>query len=180
MDKVSGVLTREKFLLLITDGRPSLPPHSTGDLRKQTKIHSTTLTQNGANIWVVGLNDADNYWNEYDGPKFWEPIAGYDTQNTPRARLAEPAFPHIATVARYIVDEWLKVSGEENFGEEAFCPPYLRRIVFDAHFNKPGASLRIMNPNGIKSMWKNIHPRWYFYHPSPRRIKILKRASSFS
>ena len=177
MDKVSGVLTREKFLLLITDGRPSLPPHSTGDLRKQTKIHSTTLTQNGANIWVVGLNDADNYWNEYDGPKFWEPIAGYDTQNTPRARLAEPAFPHIATVARYIVDEWLKVSGEENFGEEAFCPPYLRRIVFDAHFNKPGASLRIMNPNGRTiqpSSASDTYARYVIDDPYPGNYQLQK------
>jgi hypothetical protein len=178
MEAASGYdPTREKFLLLFTDGRPSLPSVSTKKLRKRTKIHAAILTQKGTDIWVVGLNDADNYWNEYDGPKFWEPIAGRDRHGVHRARLAYQAYPLLASVARYMADEWLQVTGEKVFGDKTICPPYLRRIVFDAHFNKPGARLRITTPKGHTvdpTFETKLSARYVFDDPSDGTYQLVK------
>jgi len=171
---------RKKFLLLITDGRPSLPKVSTRKLRKNTKRYTTSLTQKGVEIWDVGLNDNDNYWHEYDG-QFWEKIAGHDRHNTPRARLVDPVFPHLSSVIRYIVDEWLQgIKLQEQF-DEAFCPPYLRRMVFDAHFNKAGARLDIINPNGgviSPSSETDTYARYVIDDPD-HGIYTLKKLSGF-
>ncbi|MCP4695611.1 MAG: VWA domain-containing protein [Gammaproteobacteria bacterium] len=136
---------RQQYVLIITDGRPYRhhPRTSTAKLQKEIKRHVSALKK--GTLWVVGLNDADNYWNTGDG-FFWESLAGKG-----QARLADPVYPNIASVTRYILDRWLKVAGNEAHGDTFFCPPYLRRLAFDVHFNKPGARgmLRIIDPNGL-------------------------------
>jgi hypothetical protein len=77
-----------------------------------------------------------------------------------------------------MVDSWLQVHGEEIFGEKTFCPPYLRRIVFDAHFNKPGANLRIINPNGRviqPSSKANTYARYVIDDPYPGNYQLKKK-----
>ncbi|MCP4695610.1 MAG: VWA domain-containing protein [Gammaproteobacteria bacterium] len=141
----ASAANRQQYVLIITDGRPYRhhPYTSTAKLQKEIKRHVSALKK-GA-LWVVGLNDADNYWNTGDG-FFWKGLTEKD-----QARLADPAYPNIASVTRYILDRWLKVAGNEVHGDMFFCPPYLRRLTFDVHFNKPGARgiIRIIDPNGL-------------------------------
>ena len=99
------------------------------------------LKAKGVGIWVVGLNDASNYWNEGDG-EFWERLAGAG-----RARLAETAALSISALVQEIVNEWLGSAGEA-IGNTYECPPYLRRVVFNVNFGVPRSGVRVIDPGG--------------------------------
>lgn len=133
---------RRRVMLIITDGRPDLPGRATlPDLQKRAAGNADALKRAGAGIWVVGLNDASNYWNEGDGD-FWERAVG-----TGHARLAETASTNISTLVQEIVNEWLEVSGTP-VGREYECPPYLRRIIFNINFGAPRTVVTVTDPAG--------------------------------
>jgi len=133
---------RRRVMLIITDGRPDLPGRATlPNLQKQAEGSAEALKRAGAGIWVVGLNDASNYWNEGDGD-FWERIVG-----TGHARLAETASTNISTLVQAIVNEWLEVGGT-LVGREYECPPYLRRIIFNINFGLPRTPVTVTDPAG--------------------------------
>lgn len=144
-ERMAGTEPREgrrRVMLLITDGHPDLPGRaSLPDLQRQIEKDAAALGTEGVGIWVVGLNDASNYWNDGDG-YFWERVAG-----TEHARLAETASTNISTVVQEIVNEWLEVGGS-RVGREFECPPYLRRIVFNINFGVPRTAVSISDPDG--------------------------------
>ncbi|HEC84078.1 MAG: hypothetical protein DRR08_16160 [Candidatus Parabeggiatoa sp. nov. 2] len=141
---------RQRQLLFITDGRPRVrgpafsgPLIHINRLWRDIKNQAPDLKDKGITLWIVGLNDASNYWNGGDGV-FWENMAGYD-----KARLANTSFPNIATLVQDIVGKWLNVNTVALETDEYHSRPYLKQIVFSAHFNKPGAPLKIIDPNGL-------------------------------
>jgi hypothetical protein len=133
---------RERHMLIITDGRPYTYKKTLSDLQRDIKKHAKELDQSKVNLWIVGLNDASNYWNTGDG-EFWEELVGIE-----KARLAQTSFPSIATVVQHIVDQWLKVKSVPLLTEEYHSRPYLKQIVFNVHLSKPGTKLEIIDPNG--------------------------------
>jgi hypothetical protein len=134
---------RRRVVLLLTDGRPDLPGSgsSLDDLRNQISRQADALKSRDVGIWVVGLNDVDNYWNQGDGD-FWEKITGAG-----RARLAETASTNISSLVQEIVNEWLEVRGTP-IGKEYECPPYLRRIVFNINFGLPRSDVSVSDQDG--------------------------------
>lgn len=147
LDKIEAsepLADRRRVLLILTDGRPDLPgvPGKTLNvLRGEVGTQADALKRKGVGLWVVGLNDADNYWNEGDG-EFWEKVAGPG-----RARLAETSSTNISALVQEIVNEWLGVKGLA-IGKEYECPPYLRRVVFNINFGRPRASVSVTDPAG--------------------------------
>jgi len=135
---------RQRVMLIVTDGSPNNPPATHVDLQDAVRRRANTLNLKGPGegIWVVGLNDASNYWNDGDG-KFWEGVAG---QN--HALLAETASSRIFTVVQNIVDGWLGSHSKLVTGNEYQCPPYLRRIAFNVNFTTPGSTIRITDTDG--------------------------------
>jgi len=134
---------RRRVMLLLTDGRPDLPRKgvSLEELRKQITTHSGNLKRSDIELWVVGLNDAANYWNEGDG-KFWEETAGPG-----HARLAEIASTNISTLVQEIVNDWLDVDGKAIV-KDYECPPYLRRVIFNINFGLPRTPVSVLDPAG--------------------------------
>ncbi|MGH9935702.1 MAG: vWA domain-containing protein, partial [Blastocatellia bacterium] len=134
---------RQSVMLIVTDGSPNNPPTPDAALQSSVVALADDLKKMNVGVWVVGLNDASNYWNDGDG-QFWKGVVG---QN--RARLAETASSKIFTLVQDIVDEWL--GGRSNLitGDEYQCPPYLRRVVFNVNFGSPSAPIRITNPDGV-------------------------------
>lgn len=142
MEASESLTGRHRAVLILTDGRPDLPPLKTLDvLRGEVGTAAEALKRKGVGLWVVGLNDADNYWNEGDG-EFWEKIAGRG-----RARLAETSSTSISALVQEIVNEWLGVKGLA-IGKEYECPPYLRRVVFNINFGRPRAPVSVTDPAG--------------------------------
>ena len=133
---------RRRVVLLITDGRPTVPGMTPDALRASIRAHAARLASEGVELWVVGLNDADNYWTAGDGP-FWEQVAG-----TNRARLAENASAAMPSIFQSIVDDWLGVRSTVVRGDQYDCPPYLRRIVFNVTFGRPHGDVKILDPDG--------------------------------
>jgi Mg-chelatase subunit ChlD len=133
---------RRRVLLLITDGRPTLPGTHSDVLRSRIRDHAARLRAEGVELWIVGLNDADDYWAAGDG-QFWEELAG-----TTNARLAENASAAMPSIFQHIVNEWLGVQSTIVQGDEYECPPYLRRIVFNVTFGRPGGAVKILDPDG--------------------------------
>lgn len=133
---------RKRVVLLITDGRPTLPGLDKATLRTRIREHASRLAAERAELWVVGLNDADEYWGAGDGA-FWEELAGPQ-----RARLAENASAAMPSIFHDVVDEWLDASSAIVRGNQYECPPYLRRIVFNVTFGRPGGDVRILDPAG--------------------------------
>lgn len=138
---------RRRVLLLITDGRPMVPGVDAGTLRSRIRGVAAQLAAEGIELWVVGLNDADDYWTASDGV-FWESVAGRD-----HARLAENASSAMPSIFQVIVSDWIGVRMIPVRGNQYDCPPYLRRLVFHATFARPGGDLRIHDPDG------NVVPR---------------------
>jgi len=138
----SGGVTREQKLLIITDGRPYTYRKQLSHLQRDIKNQASTLKYGKVGLWVVGLNDASNYWNSGDG-EFWEEVVGFKN-----AHLAQTSFPSIAMIVQHIIDQWLDVESVSLLQETYHSRPYLTRIVFNAHFSKPGAQLEIIDPNG--------------------------------
>ena len=143
MDGAEHLEGRRRVMLILTDGRPDLPHSgkSLDILRGEVASQADALKKENVGIWVVGLNDADNYWNEGDG-EFWEKVVG-----TGQARLAETASTSISGLVQDIVNEWLGVSGE-RVSNEYECPPYLRRIVFNINFGLPRTTVSVTDPTG--------------------------------
>lgn len=134
---------RRRVLLLITDGRPTLPGTDSEVLRSRIRGHAARLRSEGVELWVVGLNDADDYWAAGEG-QFWESLAG-----TNNARLAENAAAAMPSIFQNIVNDWLGVTDKEVLGNEYECPPYLRRIVFHVTYGRPGGTVKILDPDGL-------------------------------
>lgn len=143
MDAAERLEGRRRVMLLLTDGRPDLPQQGVPleELRNRIRDHANDLKKGNVEIWVVGLNDAANYWNEGDG-KFWEEIAGAG-----HARLAETASTNISTLVQEIVNEWLEVHGTP-IDKEYECPPYLRQIIFNINFGLPRTTISVFAPDG--------------------------------
>lgn len=142
MDSTGHLEGRRYVMLILTDGRPDLPRVKTADeLKGEAMRQAEALKARGVGIWVVGLNDASNYWNEGDG-EFWERLTGAG-----RARLAETAAMSISALVQEIVNEWLGSAGEA-VGTSYECPPYLRRVVFNINFGTPRAGVRVIDPEG--------------------------------
>ncbi|HET8797644.1 MAG TPA: vWA domain-containing protein, partial [Thermoanaerobaculia bacterium] len=133
---------RRRVVLLITDGRPTVPGVDNAELRSRIRTHAARLAAEGAELWVIGLNDADNYWTAGDGG-FWEEVAGKK-----RARLAENASAAMPSIFQDVVDEWLDVRSTIVRGDQYDCPPYLRRIVFNVTFGRPRGDVKILDPDG--------------------------------
>src|SRR4051794_12896820 len=138
---------RRRIVLLITDGRPIVPHVDNDTLRSRIRDHASHLAAEGVELWVVGLNDADDYWTAGEGA-FWEGLAGKD-----HARLAENASAAMPSIFQTIVDDWLGVRSTLVTGEQYECPPYLRRILFNVTYGRPGAEAKILDPDG------NVVPR---------------------
>ena len=142
MDSSGRLEGRRRVMLILTDGRPDLPRVKTTDELKGEAIkEAEALKARGVGIWVVGLNDASNYWNGGDG-EFWERLTGVG-----RARLAETAAMSISALVQEIVNEWLGSAGEA-IGNSYECPPYLRRVVFSVTFGVPRSGVRVIDPDG--------------------------------
>lgn len=134
---------RRRVLLLITDGRPDLPGRALPDLQTAVRNEAQLLKGQQVELWVVGINDASNYWNEGDGA-FWESV----TEAPGHARLAETASSKIFTIMQDIADDWIgsKSAGLKN--DEYNCPPYLRRIVFSVNMGQPRSAVAVTDPVG--------------------------------
>lgn len=130
-----------RVMLIITDGRPDVPGRSLAELKSGIEAQATALRSQQVGMWVVGVNDASNYWNEGDGD-FWEKVTGG------HARLAETASSKIFTIVQDIVDEWLGSKSTLFNGDEYQCPPYLRRIVFSVNTGLPRSAVGIVDPDG--------------------------------
>lgn len=132
---------RRRVVLLITDGRPVVPGETPDAVRERIRTHASRLATEGVELWVVGLNDADNYWTAGDGT-FWEELAGRN-----HARLAENASAAMPSIFQDIVDDWLGVRSTVVRGDRYECPPYLRRIVFNVTFGRPRGDVTILDPD---------------------------------
>lgn len=143
MDAAQALPGRRRVLLLITDGRPDLPGQATSDLQSAIRTQAHSLKGRQVEIWVVGLNDARNYWNEGDG-SFWESVA----EQPGRVRLAETASSKIFTIMQDIADDWLGAKSAALNGDEYNCPPYLRRIVFSINMSQPRSAASVTDPEG--------------------------------
>lgn len=134
---------RRRVVLLITDGKPTVPGVDNGQLRSLIRARARQLAAEGAELWVVGLNDADDYWTAGEGA-FWEELAGKN-----HARLAENASAAMPSIFQDVVDEWLGGGHSKRVrGDRYDCPPYLRRIVFHVTFGRPRGDVRILDPDG--------------------------------
>jgi hypothetical protein len=136
---------RRRIVLLITDGRPDLDRQGIPleELRTRITTHTNELKKSEGELWVVGLNDAENYWNQSDG-KFWEQTAGAG-----HARLAENASTNISTLVQEIVNDWLEVDGTP-IPRDYECPPYLRRVIFNINFGLPRSPVKVLDPKGTE------------------------------
>jgi len=134
---------RRRVMLIVTDGRPDLPGlRTTSELQSDIKAQAQLLNGRKVEIWVVGLNDASNFWDEGDGA-FWKSVAGTD-----RARLAESASSKIFTIMQDIADDWLGSKSSPLNGDEYYCPPYLRRVVFVINMGQPRSAAGVTDPDG--------------------------------
>lgn len=132
---------RRRVVLLITDGRPVVPGEAPDAVRARIRALASQFAAEGVELWVVGLNDADNYWTAGDGA-FWEELAGRN-----RARLAENASAAMPAIFQDVVDDWLGVHSTVVRGDRYECPPYLRRIVFNVTFGRPRGEITILDPD---------------------------------
>jgi len=132
---------RRRVMLLITDGRPVVPGEPPDAVRAHIRTIASQLAAEGVELWVVGLNDADNYWTAGDGA-FWEELSGRN-----RARLAENASAAMPAIFQNVVDDWLGVRSTVVRGDRYECPPYLRRIVFNVTFGRPRGDITILDPD---------------------------------
>ncbi len=172
---------RQRVMLIVTDGSPNNPPATHDSLQDAARQRATTLNLKGPGegIWVVGLNDASNYWNDGDG-KFWESVAGKN-----HALLAETASSKIFTVIQNIVDGWLGSHSKLVTGNEYQCPPYLRRIAFNVNFTTPGSTIRITDTDGkdiaLGSGGPTTNPntfaRFIVDDPKPGAYQLMKDPS---
>jgi len=143
MDAAQALPGRRRVLLLITDGRPDLPGRALPDLQAAVRNEAQSLKAKNVELWVVGINDASNYWNDGDGA-FWERV----TESPGHARLAETASSKIFTIMQDIADDWLGSKSAALKGDEYNCPPYLRRIVFSVNMGQPRSAVGVTDPNG--------------------------------
>ena len=143
MDAAQALPGRRRVLLLITDGRPDLPGRSLPDLQTAVRNEAQALKAQHVELWVVGINDASNYWNEGDGA-FWESV----TESPGHARLAETASSKIFTIMQDIADDWIGSKSAALKNDEYNCPPYLRRIVFSVNMGQPRSAVGVTDPDG--------------------------------
>jgi von Willebrand factor type A domain-containing protein len=143
MDAAQSLPGRRRVLLVITDGRPDLPGRSRPDLQAAVRAEAQSLKAQKVELWVVGINDASNYWNDGDGA-FWESV----TELPGHARLAETASSKIFTIMQDIADDWLGSKSSALKGDEYNCPPYLRRIVFSVNMGQPRSAVGVTDPDG--------------------------------
>jgi hypothetical protein len=143
MDAAQPLPGRRRVLLVITDGRPDLPGRSLPDLQAAVRTEAQSLKAQHVELWVVGINDASNYWNDGDGA-FWENV----TELPGHARLAETASSKIFTIMQDIADDWLGSKSAALKGDEYNCPPYLRRIVFSVNMGQPRSAVGVTDPDG--------------------------------
>lgn len=143
MDAAQALPGRRRVMLMITDGRPDLPGQSLSELQSAVETQAQALKAQHVEMWVVGLNDASNYWNDGDGG-FWERITGQPGH----ARLAETASSKIFTIMQDIADDWLGSKSAAPNGDEYDCPPYLRRLVFSINMGQPRSAAAVTDPDG--------------------------------
>lgn len=142
MDAAQSIPGRRRVMLIITDGRPDLPGRSLSELQSAVRTQAQALKAQQVEIWVVGLNDASNYWNDGDGT-FWERV----TELPGHARLAETASSKIFTIIQDIADDWLGSKSAAPNGDQYDCPPYLRRLVFSINMGQPRSAAAVTDPN---------------------------------
>jgi Mg-chelatase subunit ChlD len=136
---------RRRIVLLITDGRPDLPGVPLAELRSRVTSEAGALAAAGAELWVIGIDDGDSYWQEGDGD-FWERLAGPG-----RARRAETASAKLSPIVGDIVDGWLGTSGCPAIaGDHYDAPAYLGRLTFRVSFMRPRGQVRIFDPAGFE------------------------------
>ena len=111
--------------------------------RRPYETEAQSLKAQQVELWVVGINDASNYWNDGDGA-FWESV----TESPGHARLAETASSKIFTIMQDIADDWLGSKSAALKGDEYNCPPYLRRIVFSVNMGQPRSAVGVTDPDG--------------------------------
>ncbi|HWT03525.1 MAG TPA: vWA domain-containing protein [Pyrinomonadaceae bacterium] len=143
MEAAQPLPGRRRVMLIITDGRPDVPGHSLAELQSAVRTQAQALKAEKVEMWVVGLNDASNYWNDGDGA-FWESV----TEQPGHARLAETASSKIFTIMQDIVDDWLGSKSAALNGDEYNCPPYLRRLVFSINMGQPRSAVAVTDPDG--------------------------------
>ena len=143
MDAAQPLSGRRRVLLLITDGRPDLPNRTLPDLQAAVRAEAQLLKARNIELWVVGINDESNYWNDGDGA-FWESV----TESPGHARLAETASSKIFTIMQDIADDWLGSKSAALKNDEYNCPPYLRRIVFSVNMGQPRSAVSVTDPDG--------------------------------
>ena len=143
MDAAQALPGRRRVLLVITDGRPDLPGRPVADLQAAIRSEAQSLKAKNVEMWVVGINDGSNYWNQGDG-SFWESV----TEIPGHARLAETASSKIFTIMQDISDDWLGSKSAGIKGDEYICPPYLRRIVFSVNMGQPRSAVGVTDPDG--------------------------------
>ncbi|MBK8540748.1 MAG: hypothetical protein IPL60_12205 [Ardenticatenia bacterium] len=162
MDASEALANRLKAMLIVTDGRANLPDKK-AEMPGLVREQADALKSAGVELYVVGLNDADNYWLDGDGA-FWETMTGPG-----RAILAETASTRIAQIYRELLADWLKrlQSGGSSATpggptstpdpSAASCisdptysaPPYLRQLAFVVSYGVPRSSLTITAPDGL-------------------------------
>lgn len=140
---------RHAHLLLITDGRPYLEGVGLAALRDSIRRSAQELRDAGVQLWVLGINDADNYWmeakdNQESDGEFWEATTG-DRQRASRADT--PSFPAVQRIVARFVDGWLeRPSNAVVVGQPFVVPPFQRRVIFTANFNEAAAPFQVLDP----------------------------------
>lgn len=134
---------RRRIALLITDGKPYVSGRTTAELERQVRDAAKAYRDAGVELWVLGINDSDRYWENGWG-KVWADVA------TPGgARVAEYSYPHIALITRQFLDSWLGVEGARLHTDTIDVPPYQRRLMFQAHYSDISFPLEIRDPDGL-------------------------------
>jgi hypothetical protein len=62
--------------------------------------------------------------------------------------LAESASSKIFTIMQDIGDDWLGSKSGALNGDEYYCPPYLRRVVFSINMGQPRSAAGVTDPDG--------------------------------
>lgn len=139
---------RTQAVLLLTDGRPEVSGGDDAYLGRLDALVRDPARLPPDRLWVLGLSDRDNYWDEWEGE--WVAMTGDSPPGTRVSPVssAESIKPRI----KALVTDWVGGAPGPGPKDSWLCPPYLKSVVFDIDLAAPGdsASVEIRDPDGAQ------------------------------